>query len=208
MSKKLQVFLLSTSFAILAFALVSGFGVHAASNSNNNNDSTYTHMQVYSEVLYRIRTEYVEEPNIINVTSGALHGLLEALDADSSYLSPAEYKAFKQTKGDGKANIGATVSKRFGYAAVVSVIPGGPADKAGISSGDILETIDGQSTHEMSLAAIKTRLSGEAGSRLECAVIRARKVEPQKLTIVREAENAPAVQEQEMSGDVGYIKAL
>jgi carboxyl-terminal processing protease len=208
MSKKLQVFLLSSSFAILAFALVSGFGVHAASNSSNNNDSTYTHMQVYSEVLYRIRTEYVEEPNITNVTSGALHGLLEALDADSSYLSPAEYKAFKQTKGDGKANIGATVSKRFGYAAVVSVIPGGPADKAGISSGDILETIDGQSTHEMSLAAIKTRLAGESGSRLECAVIRARKVEPQKLTIVREAENAPAVQEQEMAGDVGYIKAL
>lgn len=204
MSKKLQVLLLSSSFAILAFALVSGFGVHA---SSNNTDNTYTHMQVYSEVLYRIRTEYVEEPNISNVTSGALHGLLEALDADSSYLSPAEYKAFKQTKNDGKAGIGATVSKRFGYAAVVSVIPGGPADKAGISAGDILEVVDGQSTHELSLAAIKTKLSGEPGSRLEAAVIRTRKVEPQRVTLVRETENPPAVEEQQMPDNVGYIKA-
>ena len=206
MSKKLQVFLLSSSFAILAFVLVSGFGVHAA--SSNNADTTYTHMQVYSEVLYRIRTEYVEEPNISNVTSGALHGLLEALDADSSYLSPAEYKAFKQTKSDGKAGIGATVSKRFGYAAIVSVIPGGPADKAGISSGDILEAVESQSTHDLSLAAIKTKLSGEPGSRVECSVIRTRKVEPQKITIVREAENPPAVEEQEMADGVGYIKAV
>jgi carboxyl-terminal processing protease len=205
MSKKLQVLLLSSSFAILAFALVSGFGVHA---SSNNSDTTYTHMQVYSEVLYRIRTEYVEEPNIGNVTSGALHGLLEALDADSSYLSPAEYKAFKQMKSDGKAGIGATVSKRFGYAAIVSVIPGGPADKAGISSGDILESIEGQNTHDLSLAAIKTRLSGEPGSRVDCSVIRTRKVEPQKITIVREAENPPAVEEQEMADGVGYIKAM
>jgi carboxyl-terminal processing protease len=205
MSKKLQVFLLSSSFAILAFALVSGFGVHAS--SNNNADKAYTHIQVYSEVLYHIRAEYVEEPNMPSVTNGALHGLLESLDADSSYLSPAEYKAFKQTKASGKAGIGATVSKRFGYAAIVSVISGGPADKAGLSSGDILEAVDGLSTHDLSLAALKTRLSGEPGSRVECSVIRARKIEPQKITIVRENESLPGVEEQQMADNVGYIKA-
>jgi carboxyl-terminal processing protease len=127
MSKKFQVLLLTSSMLIMIAVLISGLGVHASGNTVDNNDGVYSHMQVYSEVLHRIRTEYVEEPNINSVTSGALHGLLESLDADSSYLSPAEYKAFKQSKGDGKANIGATISKRFGYAAVVSVIPGGPA---------------------------------------------------------------------------------
>src|SRR5215475_5813269 len=158
MSKKLQVILLSSSMLVIVFAMIGGLGVHA---SSSNGDS-YKQMTVYSEVLNRIRTEYVEEPNINSVTSGALHGLLESLDADSSYLSPAEYKAFKANGADGKAGIGATVSKRFGYAAIVSVIPGGPPDKAGVSAGDILETIDGQSTHEMSLAAIKTKLAGES----------------------------------------------
>lgn len=206
MSKKLQVFLLSSSFAIIVFALISGFGVKAA--TNNNNDNTYSHMQVYSEVLHRIRTEYVEEPNITTVTNGALHGLLESLDADSSYMNATEYKQFKETKAGGKADIGATISKRFGYAAVVSVIPGGPADKAGIGSGDIIESVDGAGTHDLSLAAIKMRLTGEPGSRVECAIIRTRKIEPQKITIIREVENPPAVQEQEMADNVGYIKAL
>ena len=187
---------------VIVFALVGGLGVHASSNGDS-----YKQMTVYSEVLNRIRTEYVEEPNINSVTSGALHGLLESLDADSSYLSPAEYKVFKATRADGKAGIGATVSKRFGYAAIVSVIPGGPADKAGVSAGDIIEFIDGQSTHDMSLASVKARLSGEPGSRLDCSVIRTRKIEPQKITIVRELVGVPAVQEQTMADGVGYVKA-
>ena len=187
---------------VIVFALVGGLGVHASSNGDS-----YKQMTVYSEVLNRIRTEYVEEPNINSVTSGALHGLLESLDADSSYLSPAEYKAFKANRADGKAGIGATVSKRFGYAAIVSVIPGGPADKAGVSAGDIIEFIDGQSTHEMSLASVKARLSGEPGSRVDCSVIRTRKIEPQKITIVRELVGVPAVQEQTMADGVGYVKA-
>jgi carboxyl-terminal processing protease len=205
MSKKIQVILLTSSMLVIVFALIGGLGVHAAS-SNGSADSAYTHMQVYSEVLHRIRTEYVEEPNMGLVTNGALHGLLESLDANSSYLTPAEYKAYKAAKTDAKAGIGATVSKRFGYAAVVSVIPGGPADKAGITPGDIIETVEGQSTHDSSLATVKTRLTGDVGSRLECVIIRARKIEPQKITIVREVVNPPAVQEQAMADNVGYIK--
>jgi carboxyl-terminal processing protease len=208
MSKKVQVLLLSSSMLVIVFALIGGLGVHAASGSNGNSaDNAYTHMQVYSEVLHRIRTEYVEEPNMGSVTNGALHGLLESLDANSSYLTPSEYKLFKQMKQDGKADIGATVSKRFGYAAVISVIPGGPADKAGVAAGDILEVVDGASTHDLSLAAIRAKLRGEQGSRLDCVIIRTRKVEPQKITIVREVVNPPAVTDQLM-GDVGYIKAL
>jgi len=132
--------------------------------------------------------------------------MLESLDANSSYLSPAEYKAFKENKSTGKANIGATVSKRFGYAAVVSVIPGGPADKAGIGSGDILEAIDTQSTHDMSLAAIKNHLTGDPGSHLDVSVIRARRVEPQKVTLVREETKPPAVQGQMLADNIGYVK--
>src|SRR5260370_15802958 len=172
MSKKLQIFLLAASILIVGFTLVGGLGVHAA--STDHNDNSYSHMQVYSEVLYHVRAEYVEEPNMSLVTNGALHGMLESLDANSSYLSPAEYKAFKQKKTTGKASIGATVSKRFGYAAVVSVIPGGPADKAGVTDGDIFESINGQSTHEMSLAQVKGYLHGAPGAQCDCPLIRPR----------------------------------
>jgi carboxyl-terminal processing protease len=204
MSKKLQVSLLTVSILIVAFVVVGVLGVHA---SSSDSDSAYSHMEVYSEVLYHIRTEYVEEPNMPLVTSGALHALLESLDANSSYLSPAEYKTYKDKKADGKANIGATVSKRFGYAAVVSVVPGGPAEKAGIGSGDIIEAMDGKSTHEMSLAGIKSLTAGQPGSNLEVTIIRTRKVEPQKLTITRSLVSVPGPTEQLMADGVGYVKA-
>ncbi|HKR94511.1 MAG TPA: S41 family peptidase [Candidatus Angelobacter sp.] len=204
MSKKIQVLLLASSMLVVAFVLIGSLGVHAS--GTNSGDVTLKHIGVYSEVLYRVRTEYVEEPNMSVVTNGALHGLLESLDADSSYLSPEEYKTFKQKKTEGKADIGATVSKRFGYAAIVSVIPGGPADKAGLTAGDIIETVEGLSTHDLSLAAIKNHLSGDSGSRLDMTIIRTRKIEPQKITVVRDVVPLPAVQEQ-LQGDVGIVKA-
>jgi carboxyl-terminal processing protease len=207
MSKKIQVLLLTSSMLIIAFVLIGSFGVHA-SGASSSGDVTLKHIGVYSEVLYRVRAEYVEEPNMSTVTNGALHGLLESLDADSSYLSPSEYKVFKQKKTDGKASIGATVSKRFGYAAIISVIPGGPADKAGLTSGDIIETVEGLSTHDLSLAAVKNHLVGESGSRLELTIIRTRKIEPQKITVVRDVVAPPAVTETLGADNTGVIKAL
>jgi carboxyl-terminal processing protease len=202
MSTKLKVTVITGSLAILLFTIVGGFvNVRASSN-----DGAYRQLSVYSEVLSRIRLEYVEEPNIAGVTDGALHGLLESLDANSSYLSAAEYKRYKTMKTDGKADIGAVVSKRFGYAAVVAVIPGGPADKAGVDNYDIIESIEGKSTHDMSLAEIHGLLSGEIGSTITVAVVRPRRAEPQKIVITRDIVTIPPVNDKMLADDVGYIK--
>ncbi len=202
MSTKLKASVIVTSLAILLFTIAGGFvNVRASSN-----DGAYRQLSVYSEVLSRIRLEYVEEPNIAGVTEGALHGLLESLDANSSYLSPEEYKRYKTTKSGGKADIGATVSKRFGYAAVVAIIPGGPADKAGIENSDIIESIEGKSTHDISLAEIHSLLSGEVGSTITVAVVRPRKAEPQKIVITRDVVTIPPVSDKMLADNVGYIK--
>lgn len=202
MSTKLKITVIASSLAILLFTIIGGFvNVRASSN-----EGAYRQLSVYSEVLSRIRLEYVEEPNITGVTEGALHGLLESLDANSSYLSAAEYKRYKTMKTGGKADIGATVSKRFGYAAVVAVIPGGPAEKAGVDNSDIIESIEGKSTHDMSLAEIHGLLSGEIGSTLTVAVVRPRKAEPQKIVITRDMVTIPPVSGKMLADNVGYIK--
>ena len=202
MSMKTKAAILVTSFAVLLFMVVGGLGGVRASS----NDGAYRQLQVYSEVLSRVNTEYVEDPNIPKVTDGALHGLLEALDPNSSYLSPKEYQDYKTKKSDAKADIGAAVSKRFGYAAVIAVIPGGPADKAGIQGSDIFEAIEGHSTREMSLAGIRALLSGQPGSNVTVSVVRARKAEPQKLVITRDVVSVPAATDKMMEDGVGYIK--
>ena len=98
MSMKTKAAILVTSFAVLLFVVVGSLGgVHASSN-----DGSYRQLQVYSEVLSRVRSEYVEEPNIPKVTDGALHGLLESLDSNSSYLSADAYKAFKTHKQEAR----------------------------------------------------------------------------------------------------------
>src|ERR1700690_863051 len=202
MSTKLKVAIISSSLAILLFTVVGGFvNVRASSN-----DGAYRQLSVYSEVLSRIRLEYVEEPNISGVTEGALHGLLESVDANSSYLSAAEYKHYKSIKPGGKADIGAAVSKHFGYADVVAFIPGGPADKAGIENSDILESIEGKSTHDMSLAEIHSVLIGEAGTTVTGAVVRPRRAEPQKIAIPRDMVPIPPVEDKMLADNVGYIK--
>jgi carboxyl-terminal processing protease len=202
MSMKTKAAILVTSFAVLLFMVLGGLGGVRASS----NDGAYRQLQVYSEVLSRVNTEYVEDPNIPKVTDGALHGLLEALDPNSSYLSPKEYQDYKSKKTDAKADIGAAVSKRFGYAAVIAVIPGGPADKAGIQGSDIFEAIEGHSTREMSLAGIRALLSGQPGSNITVSVVRARRAEPQKMVITRDVVTVPAVTDKIMEEGVGYIK--
>ncbi|MFI5387925.1 MAG: S41 family peptidase [Fimbriimonadales bacterium] len=200
---KTKAAILVTSFAVLLFVVVGSMGgVHASSS----NDGSYRQLQVYSEVLSRVRSEYVEEPNIPKVTDGALHGLLESLDSNSSYMSADAYKAFKAHKAESKGGIGAVVSKRFGYAAVVAILPGSPAEKAGIEPTDIFESIEGQSTREMSLPEIRSLLAGTPGSTLNVAVVRARKAEPQKVAILRDVVNIPPVADKMMDDGIGYVK--
>lgn len=201
MSKALKILIVTVSLGIILFAVAGGLGVKASTN-----DGAYRQLGVYSEVLSRIRSEYVEEPNIRTVTDGSLHGLLESLDPNSSYLSPAEYKLYKQHKANGKAEIGAAVSKRFGYAAVIAVVPGGPADKAGLENGDIIEALESKSTHEMSLAEINAMLSGQPGSNVTFAVVRARRAEPQKVTVTRALITLPPVSDKMLEDGIGYVR--
>ena len=179
------------------------FGVRAGSGQ----DGAYREMRVYADVLRKIQSDYVTSPNMGDVTTGALHGLLESLDADSSYLTPTEYKIYKERPATGVAQIGVTVSKRFGYATVVNVLPGSPADVNHIDDGDVIESIGSQSTRDLSLAVIRLMLEGKPGSTVELSLVRPYKPDPAKLTITRAVTPTPALAEQQYEGSsILYLK--
>ncbi len=194
-------------FSILGFGfLLSEFGWFGA-RAGSGQDGAYREMRVYAEVLRKIQSDYVTAPDMGDVTNGALHGLLESLDADSSYLTPTEYKIFKERPATGVAQIGVTVSKRFGYATVVNVVPGSPADANHINDGDVIESIGSQSTRELSLAVIRLMLEGKPGSTVELSLIRPYKPDPAKLTIARAVTPPPALAEQQYEGSsILYLK--
>lgn len=187
---KIMLLIASVVLVLTVFLGMNSSGVSAASGQ----DGAYNQINVYSEVLRHIQTDYVVEPSIPSVTNGAMRGLLESLDADSSYLTPAEYKVYKTDKA-GKAQVGINVSKRFGYATVVSVVPNSPADKAGLNDGDILEAIGDKDTRDLSLAMIRRMLEGQPGSALTVAIVRPRKNVPDKITMTRMMVTYPQVAE-------------
>jgi carboxyl-terminal processing protease len=207
MSKAFKRSVFGISVALVVIVFLGGFisgGVSAGSQS----DGVYRQMGVYEEVLHKIQSDYVTEPSINDVTTGALHGLLESLDADSSYLTPAEYTAYKAHGDEGTAQVGLMVSKRYGYATVVAVIPGSPADKQEhIMDGDILEAIGGHSTREMSLAMVRLNLEGKPGSNVTFSIVRPGKAEPQKITLTRsQITNPPLGEQQYESSSILYLK--
>ena len=96
MNRAARIAIVVISVAIFCYA---GLG-HVLGRTAD--DKAYKSLTVYGEVLQKIQNDYVDDPNIPLVTAGSLHGLLESLDANSSYLSPAEYKHYKQQKATGK----------------------------------------------------------------------------------------------------------
>lgn len=194
-----------TSSTFLVVLLLLG----AAAGQSASPDDAYRHLSVYTEVLSRIKSEYVEEPDIKNVTLGAMNGMLEAIDPFASYLSPEQYKQYLKSQQDvkHKAGVGMALSRKFGYVGVVNVVPGSAAWKAGLTTGDMLEAIGGVGTRDMPLAYAEMLLTGEAGSNVEVSVLRVRKPEPQKITLTRGPVRLPAVTARMLPDGIGLVQA-
>lgn len=167
-------------------------GVHAS----DEQDGAYRQMRVYAEVLRKVQNYYVTEPNISDVTNGALHGLLDSLDPDSSYLSPSEYKMYKDRPATENGQTGLTISKRFGYATIVNVLPGSPADQEHLHDGDVIDLIGTESTHDLPLALVRFMLNGKPGTSVSISVVRPFKPDPDKITLTRATLTSPPLNEQ------------
>src|SRR6185437_4573216 len=168
-------------------------------------DDVYGHLKVYTEVLQRIKMEYVEEPDMKSVTLGAINGLLESVDPFASYLNADQYRQYEKGQDVSKAGVGVILAKRYGYVAVVDVLPGSPADKANISTGDLIESIHNVATRDMPLAYAEQLLRGNPNTSVDLTVMRLKDRDPQKVTLQRVDVSFPDVAAKVMPNDVGYL---
>ena len=170
-------------------------------------DKAYKSLTVYGEVLQKIQQDYVDDPNMHTVTAGSLHGLLESLDPQSSYLTPREYDEYKKkSQNSGTGETGLTLSKRYGYVIVLSVLPDSPGTKAGVRSGDIFESIGGFTTRDMSVGQALNLLSGQPGTGIKVAVIRRGKATPDEVDLVREKLPTPKIIVQKADPDILVLR--
>ena len=203
MNRTARIAILAVSVVVFCYA---GLG-HVLGQTHE--ERAYKSLTVYSEVLQKIQQDYVDEPNMHLVTAGALHGLLESLDPESSYLTPREYTEYKQKLAStNPGDTGLTLSKRYGYVIVISVLPESPAEKAGIHSGDIFESVGGFTTREMSVGQAMNLLKGQPGSGAKVGVIRRGKNEPENVDIVREKLAPTKIVSQKSDPDILALRLM
>jgi len=167
----------------------------------------YRHLSVYAEVFAKIKSDYVEEPDMKNVTLGAINGLLVSIDPFASYLNADQYKQYVKAKEQKKAGVGLVLSRKYGYEInVVDSIPGSPAEKAGISTGDIIESINGIQTRDMPLAFADLLLEGDAGTTVDLTVLRLRKPDPVTIKLTRAEIKTPAIVTRMADNQTGLVQ--
>lgn len=186
--------------ALLLFGAVRG--------RSASNDQPYRHLAVFSEVLSKIKSDYVEEPDLKGVTAGALNGLLEAVDPFGSYLSADQFKQYQKNKDANKGEVGLILARRAGYVSMVSVMPGSSASKNNLSTGDVIEAINGVATRDMPLAYAEMLLRGEPGSSIEITVLRLRNPEPSKITLTRSAAKYPDIAVKALDNGITVIQTF
>src|SRR5437016_10609578 len=201
MNRSARIGILCVSVAIFCYA---GIG-HVLGRTTD--DKAYKSLTVYGEVLQKIQQDYVDDPNMRTVTAGSLHGMLESLDAQSSYLTPREYEEYKKKLANtGTAETGLTLSKRYGYIIVLSVLPDSPGTKAGIRSGGIFESVSGFTTRDMSVGQAINLLNGQPGTAIKVGVIRRGKATPEEVDLVREKLATPKIIGQRVDPDILVLR--
>ncbi|HTV60824.1 MAG TPA: S41 family peptidase [Verrucomicrobiae bacterium] len=175
--------------------------------ARSSDDNAYSALTVYTEVLAHIQRDYVDEPNMQTVTNGALHGLVDSLDPQSSYLSPLEYKDYKEeSEKKDPAGAGLSLTKRYDYLSVISTLPDSPAQKANLRIGDIIEKLAGFTTSQMSIDQAQLLLSGEPGSVVKLSVIRHGKTEPEEVDLTLARLAPPKIVEARLPDDIAYLR--
>ena len=171
-----------------------------------NNSTIYQKIDLFSEVLNKINSEYVEEIDQSEVMDSAIDGVLQSLDPYSSYMSP-EMLSNMQTETSGKfGGLGIEVGMEAGVVKVISPIDNTPASKAGLKAGDYIVKINDEQVQGKSLSEAVDLMRGEVGSDIEITVRRKGVKKALIFNITREIIKIQSVKSEILENSVGYLR--
>ena len=169
-------------------------------------DDLSLQLRKFNYLLYKIRENYVEEPNMNELLDGAITGMLESLDPHSIYI-PAEEQSrlTERFRGDFEG-IGISFVIQNKLLTVISPIPGTPADRLGIRTGDKIIKIDGKSAYGITNEEVFEKLRGPKGSTVNVTIAREGVDEPLEFAIIRDKIPIHSVETSFMiDNKTGYI---
>ena len=201
-----------SDFAFWAFMLLAGlagattvFNVSRTYSATSTNSEIYKQLDLFGDVLERVRADYVEKPDDGMLIDAAINGMLSALDPHSAYLNPKNFRDMQvQTKGE-FGGLGIEVTMENGVVKVVSPIDDTPAAKAGLQSNDLITHLDSEQIVGLTLEQAVEKMRGPVNTPISLTIIRRGKDEPFDVKIVRDVIRINAVKAR-LEGDIIYVK--
>jgi len=194
-------------FVVLAF-LAAGTSMINATRSESaaaENSEIYRHLDLFGDVLERVRSDYVESPDDAELIESAINGMLSGLDPHSTYLNPKHFRDMQvQTRGE-FGGLGIEVTMEDGLVKVVSPIENTPAENAGLLSGDLITHLDGVSIQGLTLEEAVEKMRGPVETEISLTVLR-QNTEPFDVDIVRDVIRIHPVRANLEGDDIGYIR--
>ncbi|MCX7590383.1 MAG: S41 family peptidase [Kiritimatiellae bacterium] len=170
-------------------------------------EDAYDKIELLTSVMLYIRKYYVTEKTYDELTSGALHGMLQGLDEHSDFLEPEAYQSVQEDTSGKFSGIGIQIGIRDGVLTIIAPIEDTPGYRAGLQSGDRILRIDGEKTQGMSLRGAVNRLRGPKGTKVTLTITRVDREEPFEVEIIRDDISVPSVKAARILKDgIGYVR--
>ncbi len=166
----------------------------------------YEALRRFSQVLDLVERHYVNDPDRKELMENAIEGMLEGLDPHSTYMDEDEYKEMQETTSGEFTGVGIEISSENGQVTVVSPIEDTPAYRAGLLPGDIILSIDGEPTQELSLQEVVTRIRGPKGSKVELTIKHLNAATPKTVEIIRDSIPLISVKDAELEEGYHWLR--
>ena len=168
--------------------------------------SKFDALKRFSQVLDLVERYYVRDVTQGDLINGAVKGMLQGLDPHSTFMNAEEYKEMQETTSGEFFGIGIEISMENGQVTVVTPIEDTPAYRAGLKSGDIILSINGQPAQELSLQEVVSRIRGPKGSEVELAILHSDAKAPQTVRLVRDAIPLISVKSKKLEDGYYWIR--
>jgi carboxyl-terminal processing protease len=194
-------------FVVLAFVAAGTSMINAtrSQSATAENSEIYRHLDLFGDVLERVRSDYVEAPDDGQLIEAAINGMLAGLDPHSTYLNPKHFRDMQvQTRGE-FGGLGIEVTMEDGLVKVVSPIENTPAEKSGLLSGDLITHLDGVSIQGLTLEQAVEKMRGPVDTEISLTVLR-QNTDPFDVKLVRDVIRIHPVRANMEGEDIGYLR--
>jgi len=170
-------------------------------------EEVYKELELFTDALAIVQSDYVEEPEAKELIYGALKGMLATLDPYSQFLDPDSYNELKVDTEGHFGGLGIEITIRDELLTIITPIDGTPADLAGLRAGDRIVKIDGELTRGITLLEAVKKLRGKPKTHVSLTVLREGENALKDFTITRDIITIESVREASIIEEtIGYIK--